>query len=456
MTAPTVLWLTDRSRYEEGLGRCLYARYLRYHYLGSGIQLLGESLPLLTGTLVHQPITTLLQGVKSLDKLPRDSVVQAAVLAAQEAYRQKVSDRGLLLGSGEDLDLVVREEELVLEGLTWAFVLTFLPWFHEHYRILAVEEEETYVVGCTCGLGEGIGEVEQHEARGCTGICWQSRPDILTEARVAHGQHAYWELKTVGMPNQAWVDEWETKIQFALGICGAERRHAIRIQENYVIGLVTGSRRASGPKDFETGNYTGPKHRDSPLAQAYWKADNPPVEPSDIAAVYQWVDEEGRNRRLGPKYQRTPLAVLEKTQGPLIAGLPYGEAWAKWIPRTVLAQQMRLIGPLNRQDVIIAQAWEEVAAHEHFWQWALAEIANPESGYYQKPHLLFPRSWQCRRYGADYECVMARICFQREGWEDPLGSGRYGRRTPHHQRELDQFVTQGWVDPQSVSREEAE
>jgi hypothetical protein len=46
------------------------------------------------------------------------------------------------------------------------------------------------------------------------------------------------------------------------------------------------------------------------------------------------------------------------------------------------------------------------------------------------------------------------LCFKQEGWNDPLGSGKYRLRRPHHQPELDAAVERGLLPEQSEEDED--
>ena len=69
---------------------------------------------------------------------------------------------------------------------------------------------------------------------------------------------------------------------------------------------------------------------------------------------------------------------------------------------------------------------------------------------------LFPRSYECRRYGGRHRCQFETLCFYKEGWADPMGTGRYVDRRPHHQDELVQALESGWLLPEDGVAESGE
>lgn len=446
-STPTILHLADRSRYERGLVDCGWARYLEYHSgpHGYGIVRKAQSLPLVTGTLVHEPIARILRHVQAGEPLD-DAFVRQAIGLAKLAYTDGVTERGLATFMDDPTVQTLVEEQCALLGaLTWLFVLNLLPWLLERYRILAVEEEQIAVLGCTCGLDGEVVDGLVHEQRGCQGIAWQSRPDVILES-LTTGEHEYWEFKTLSQPSEPWESQWETKIQFALSILGVERKYGFRVDHNYVLGLIKGRREAS--YNVETGQYDGPLVQNSRLIYGYYKAGNPPLEAPDWQASYKWQDERGRNHTLGKAYRKTPIWTAKEFA--LEEGMSPVEYWVKWIGPEARAESLRLIGPLNRQDLLIAEASEEVLANELRWQEDLEHLRRlylqhgwGSEAFMRQLRWMIPRSWDCRRYGKRHACQFEDLCFKRQGWEDPIGSGLYVERTPHHQLELDRAQAAG-------------
>lgn len=471
MTAtPTLLWLTDRSRYETGLDKCLRERYLGYHWgpYGSGIQRKAVSVPLATGLYAHGGIERILRWVLEHDQLPPDTVVRQAIYEAIDQYLGVVTLRGLAsFDQGDRVDVIAKEQRYLIEGLTWAFVLTTLPYILEQHRIVNVETEEILVAGCTCGLGV-IGEVADHEARGCEGIGFQSRPDFLTEARLRPGVFAYWELKTLGYPGERWETQWPTKIQFAAGALGAARRLEVPISEFYVVGLIKGKREGED-YDPETRRRAGALYQNSSLCYGFYKPAVPPLEPEDWQASYFYRGEDDKNHSLGKKYSKRPVWELPG----LADDSAKVEFWAKWMPLETLAKNLLLLGPFPINEVLTLEMVEELVAHETQWKgivWELHQVwlevapryrgqehlAWADSVYQAALRRLIPRSWSCRRYGQHHECQFTGICFSEEGWQDPLGSGKFVPRRPHHVAELQQVEARGLVPDAGWADEEEE
>lgn len=465
MSEPTRLWLTDNSRRDEGLDRCQRARFLGYHFgpTGYGIQRKAQSIPLATGIYLHQPAAQVYEWVRQHDQLPPDEVVREACAGALTEYERVITLRGLRgLDEGDRLESIIAEQKLLIEGLIWADILTFLPWLHEQCRIVQVEREEVLVCGCTCGLGEGIGEIVDHEQRGCEGIGFQSKPDLVTDYRARPGVYAYWERKTTSSLGEYFETQWETKVQFTAGALGVARRLGIPISEAWVIGYVKGRRQ--GEYNWETKKNDGVQIQQSPLCYGWRRPSNPPLEQADWQVNYDYVGEDGKNHRLGKAYQKARVSQLaEDVPEVKGSGLSVAEFWTKWMSRETLGRQLSVIGPLQVNTVLQADLVEELVAEETRWKdvvWGLHEVWRAVAPQYQGREQLawtdplyqgalrrlVPRNFSgCRRFGKRHECQFSDLCFYREGWQDPLGTGRFIPRRPHHEPELAQMAERGLV-----------
>ena len=463
MADRSVIQLTDRSRYEVGLDRCQRYRYLNTSWgpSGYGIARKAHSVPLAAGTYYHVGLAHVMGWVQHYDAQPvPDSIIRDACALATKEYRQVVEARGMSgLDSSERLETLISEQCCLIEGLVWAFCLTTLPWIIEQCRVIQVERDDTAVIGCTCGLGDFLGTVEDHEGRGCEGIGFQYRLDFLTEYRARPGVLAYWEFKGTGATGEMFDTKWETSPQFALGAMMEAKRRETQISEAWVIGLVKG-RREGDTYNPELGKREGDLRQQSVLCYGYHKPANPPFEEEDWQAEFRYKDEWGKGHTLGKAYSKKGVWTLKEQLG---AGeVSPSEFWAKWMPVGVLGKQIALIGPLNVSPVISQDIVEEVVGEEQKWKGILWELHQvlAENAYdwtsapYQATlRRLVPRSWSCRRYGKRHECQFAGICFYKEGWQDPLGaSGVNGQefivRRPHHAAELAQMAARGLTPPE--------
>jgi hypothetical protein len=119
---------------------------------------------------------------------------------------------------------------------------------------------------------------------------------------------------------------------------------------------------------------------------------------------------------------------------------------------------------MNRQDQQLQVLLRGFLGEERRWQdtlWTLYE--HQFKGYtWESPEYqalldeLVPCSWNCRPFGAEHQCEFVRICHRHEGWTDPIGSGHYQPRLPHHDPELQQAVARGLLPAEAATAEEEE
>lgn len=465
MSEPSIIQLTDRSRYEAGLDRCQRYRYLNTSWgpSGYGITRKAHSIPLAAGTYYHEGLALVLSYVRDRDALPPDVVIREACEQATASYKSVVEQRGMAgLDSSERLDTLVAEQCCLIEGLIWAFCLSVLPWIVEQCVVIQVERDDTAVIGCSCGLGDFIGTVEEHEARGCEGIGFQYRLDFLTEYRGRPGVLAYWEFKGTGQTGEMFDTKWETSPQFALGAMMEAKRRDQEIREAWVIGLVKG-RREGDTYNPELGKREGDLRQQSVLCYGWHKPANPPFEEADWQPEFRYKDEMGRGHTLGKAYSKKGVWTLQEQLGD--SPVTPSEFWAKWLPPTVLGKSIALIGPLNVSPVITQDIVEEVVGEEQRWKsilWELHQVLA-ENGYdwtsapYQAElRRLVPRSWSCRRFGKRHECQFTPICFYKENWSSPLEGGEFIVRRPHHQAEMNQMLARGLTPPEGWAEDSEE
>src|SRR5882757_5812766 len=196
--SPLTLWLTDRSRYTTGTGRCARERYLKYHFgpTGYGLVRKAESLPLMTGSYTHVALESLYKYLQEHDAFPPVQVIRDAINHAIGQYEQRIAARGFRgILQSERTDEIVREQCYLITGLVWALCRSILPWIHTNYKILQAEQETIYVLDCTCGLGSGNMDPFAHDAAGCLGIGQMLKQDAVGQHR-ERGTLAYFEAKT--------------------------------------------------------------------------------------------------------------------------------------------------------------------------------------------------------------------------------------------------------------------
>jgi len=241
----------------------------------------------------------------------------------------------------------------------------------------------------------------------------------------------------------------------------AERRLGRHVQSIYIHGLVKGKR--GGEYNPGTGKYDGAIRQSSVFCYGYRKPANPPMEPEQWAATFEYYDPyEQKAKRLGKAFQKVGVWELpDHYLPPDDPGMSKAEFWAKWIPSEARRKNLLVIGPFSRQTQMVEHFLEETLGEEERWQaglWALYDLGQqilatypwregedqvevwwrvvwPDEGVQSLMNRLFPRSYECRRYGARSRCQFEEVCLGREGWGNPIGSGQFIDRRPHHRGE---------------------
>ena len=459
--AAPLLWHTDRSRYKVGTGRCPRQRYLSYHWgpTGYGITTKADSLPLATGIYLHKGVEAFGQILLQEDRLPDLHETRSIVAQIRKDYVERVEARGFLgILSSEHTADTITEQSALISGLLWAQRLKFLPWLHEQYRLVSVEKERIHFLSCTCGAGPL--ELAQHVARGCEGKVLMIRNDMLALRRGGTTM-AYFEFKSTGWESDAWAEQWESDPQLGIGTLDVQKIYGSEVTELYIVGMNKGARRRD--KDDPQGR----RKQISSLCYGYLRPGNPPLTSDDWLPSYEWVDQDGAIRRASRAHKRTGIWQIKDGDAPTwlaYRGQDHSqtaeEYWVRMLPESVLSKVCFLIGPMNRQDHQIASVRTSMAAEEDRWQgilWDLYEYqlhypwASPE--FQSKLDQLIPQSWNCRPFGKDHQCEHYQICHKHEGWQDPIGSGSYQARLPHHTSELEQALARGFLVAEAAEAE---
>jgi hypothetical protein len=465
---PITLWLTDRSRLYTGLGRCPRERYLKNHFgpTGYGIVRKAESLPLATGKYTHLAFEGIVQYLQQHDRYPSVEIIRASIAGACAEYRKAIEERGYAgLLKSERSDLVVTEQIALLTGLVWAACRTILPWLHREFRVLQCELESIYVLDCTCGLTSANLDAHAHSERGCLGVAQMLKQDIILEHR-SRGVLAYMEIKTTGWAADSWAPQWETRPQLAIGTFGIPERYGKDVSETYILGLYKGRR-------AKIVDASGEWYRqESPCCLGYCRPGNPPLATDDWLPAFEWTDDTtGEVKKAGRAWQKRGIWELEGSDWPTWLAskaadpsLTPSEFWAAYLPQSVVAKQVFLVGPMRVHEGQVADLKQQIPAEEHRWQeilWKLYEVGQEyawDSPEFQNVlNRLVPQSFECRRYGLNAQCEFTNLCFKTdEQWRDPLAGGKFVPRRPHHQPEMLVAISRGLLPEVAQADEETD
>ena len=313
--------------------------------------------------------------------------------------------------------LLIDEQVWLVQALVWGWYRVVLPGLLAAYEIIAIEREFEY--------------------EAAPGIVQMTRPDLVVRHK-GTGALRIRDFKTASMVNAGYVEEYRESVQMAAGTKAVEAVLGEPVTMYEVDVLLKGGRRAD--YNPETGLYDGPETQQSVLVYGYRRPGNPPLVSEDWQYQWRYKGSDGKGHTLGRAYTRAA-------------------AWEAWTPRQwvmeqlpyeLLSEQFIVIGPYRRQEHMIGQYFETMVAEEERWQGRLWDLYETEQKFgWASPefqtHLnrVVPRSYNCHgKFGAS-RCQFYDICFKNQGWDDPLGSGKYKARVPHHEPELRQAMERG-------------
>lgn len=409
---------TDRSRFLKGQQQCMRARWFEYEFDGTGIRPKSQAIPLTSGSLVHGILAEVLVGAKVLGMLPDPGFVRAAVHKHVGTYRRLCSARGFSETASADVKFVIDEQATLAEGLVWAFYRTLLPFLLETWEIVEVETEHEWVIGCDCGLGDGIAGAADHQGRGCSGVVLMIRPDFVLRHR-EHRHLASWDLKTTGYELDA--REYAQSPQMAQQCLGPEKDLGEPVRQYHVIGLQKGKRDYHTKAEREAG---GLKKQYSSLCYGNYKVADPPFDKEEKWDC-GWAVPRG--------YERVPIWECFFSQKP--AGMSNSEFWVTQVmPQQAAAAALTMIGPFERPDWMVGSYLNQVFCDAKRAAEAREMLAAEPDRKQEILDAYFPQSWDC--YPFRHECEFLTLCKGHAGAADsPLEAGAFVRRVPHHDAE---------------------
>lgn len=414
-------WLTDRSRYSTGLNHCMMARYYNYHAgeYGYGWAPNGQSVPLATGIYLHDALAGVLSCVMSGKE--DHELFRVVINQSVEKYQQEVAQTPL---TGQDnAAFTAAEQAHLLESLAWGFVRLILPTFKDRFKIIDIEREETLAVG--------------------SAITQMSKPDVVVEDRNT-GELALVDFKSAASFGETWLESFREDIQGMVGAKAVQERLGRPVDHYWIVGLQKGGRR----RFKNRGRESAEKRQYSHLCYAQVMPPNPPIQP-EIAL-----------RTAGLWLEKQPVWAIEGL--PLQPNQSIAEWWAYNIDKETLLQDYVIVGPYPVDKYMVRQYFDGMVVEEQRWIELLWRLFKAEENFawestaFQKVlDVAIPRSYNCFSYFGG-RCPYYRLCFKREGWEDPVGSGYYKHRRSHHAPEIAQMKERGIpVPPEPWEVEEA-
>lgn len=385
-----VTFYTDRSRmaaYQD----CKRLRYLTYHYRAKGLSRTSASLPLINGDFVHKALAALIVG-EDLD---------GVLEALSNEYRATMQGRTVY---GElDLDFLINEQLALLEGLVRAWHRVRLNPILADYTIVDVEKEVEW-------------EMAPH-------ITVMLRMDLVLR-RKRDGLLFVKDYKTLGAINDDWAKKFEHDSQLLCYTLAAESIYNEPIGGLLMEGLIKGRR---AKEKAITSPFCGSLIQQSPLCYAYRVRvakgfDHFTYERSwsrGAEKIPVWEMPGGVENWLATEW--SDLDCLELFV-PLPAIKPLRRDQERW-QNQMRHQEARVQIDVTTVEVLRA-IFEEQQTDD---AWETYQEALDE---------LFPQNHNhCHRYTFNHPCPNEQLCFTEAVENDPVGSGLYQTRVPHHSTE---------------------
>lgn len=357
---------------------CRRYRYLKYHYNGTGLQKVSQSIEAVSGQVVHDCLAHIAKFPGDID----NTIVYH--VAKMEGYlREKFPLH-------PNLEHEILEQRYVAEGLIRAWLRVRKPLIDEEFELISVEKETNWKLSA---------EVEM-----------PLRLDRL-ERRRSDGTIYIRDFKTTSKAGMDWVRKWERDHQILSYVAATEEITGEYVGGLCIEGLVRGQKKRENTK---SPMFPGMRIQQTPLCYVY---------------VNQLSGEISPEYQRGNAWQRKPLWTL-------------GISPKEWIEKRLTAEQVSelFIAPVpaiapNRNAL---ERWRRQSdALERELEAAASGVALAHS--LGKVHWLtqldmaFPMNQDaCYKYGEDYGCEFENICYNGEVEDDPIGSGMYEPRIDHH------------------------
>jgi hypothetical protein len=441
---------TDRTRiiaYQE----CPRRRYYHSHFPTQngniGIAPVKLYIPFATGSFTHHGLALLLSGMD----------VDEAVQQSIQSYREAVAKKGIQLELGESESSVAEEQIALVEGMLRAYAIIKLPEILNEYEVMEVEFEDVWdfakvdVTG-TDAAGEFIDPARQT-------IRLMARADALLREKNS-GDLYIQSFKTAAHYDRRAASEAEHDVQ-GLSEAAATEIRLVKwwqhfhngndsedllgcniLMEDYlkrcdapprIAGIrmeyLLKGRRMEYPED--SGIYV----QYSPLIRGYMKEG---ITGPEFGWKREWKDDSGAKRRLD---YRTWKAFNAWEQ-------PGGvKAWIDLLATgsvqpdagECLPAQFVTPIPYMRQEDDLRDWYEQTVVQETGIARGLMFVEDArkegQAAFRSALNTFFPQ----HRRSCDWptKCAFVDICYGTNVKQDPIASGLYAPREPHHRPELE-------------------
>lgn len=391
-------WRFSRT-HSQTYKTCPKLYYKTYHEQGTGIVPTRLSLGLSRGIMAHSMLRAILQYCVTNDKLPPAEVVRTAINDELNKFRDEAAERGLDIANQEWQQAEIERQCCLTEGAVRAWVKVRLPFILENFKIVQVEEE--------------------FEVPLSDDIIVMLRLDGVLQRR-SDGEYSALEFKTTSVTDDAYFESWRYATQTLL--------HLLAIQKQF------GKPGVSVMMEFLS---LGTKRNDktsgqdiyySPLVRGFVKYGAPPLEPEK---EFGWDSELARKKNWMCFNVWTGDNIHEDKPSWMSAS----EYWVEHVlPLDVLKDQLYTREIFRNPDELDEMVANTIAQQRRIYQGVqLAGSASPDVMAQFFPGNMdescFSNKWR-------KQCPMLPLCYKEiEG--DPLESGKFQRREPHHDSEFE-------------------
>lgn len=367
------LTYVDRSRIQAALD-CKRLRYLRYHYPDEEGRRRGIQ-PKVKGL----PLVSGSFIHKAIELHLTGTPLDDAIGYARGGY---------LLETGKD-ELACAEQLCLLEGLVRAWVRFRLPTLLDEYEVVSVEEDLDWPLDCQ--------------------IVDMVKCDVILR-RKSDGLLFILEFKTAKDTGMWWQQQWEHNTQVLA--------NTQAIQE--VLGEPIGGMLIEG---MVKGRFAKDTQKGSPWFEKV-------IQHSPLCYIYKDIveGEAVYSTRYHPKAEK--VAVWEEM------GV---KAWVEAMTVDELGTLFTPVPPIKPRALDLLRWKQQTIYQERGIAADLAEIDEAEDEETAQRLLAerFPKNdGHCHRYFG-HPCPFEPLCFTSEVERDPIGSGRYVWRVPHHEQEME-------------------
>lgn len=379
-----------------------------------GFERLKLALPLATGIYVHTGIGAVLLGTS----------IDDAVKLACDGYKEEIASRGLETEVLDQMEDVISEQNALIEALVRAWNRIRLPYYLENYDIVAedIEREESVLL------------IEPDSLGVMPGVELLARTDALLRRKL-DGKLFIANWKTVGSADYRWYQGWEVDMQILTETLAVEKRLGERLGGVIVEGLIKGARYKVKDKEGEVIGY----RQGTPLIYGYKHPGNPPIDPP--AYDFNYTKRKGWSRFnvWEEKVEYVELPAGTYTKGEEFSAEPQPMSsiawWIDWLPEELLEAQFAIVPPLLRDQAVMESKVRQIVAIERQIYLGKMTYEQAESDEQRLIVLdnMFPQNERACIWPS--KCSVYDICWTGGVSADPIGSGLFRARIPHHPQE---------------------